>query len=140
MVRLNFLLLILIVFSIEFAKAQTEIPNISKLKLIDEYVVPFNKSFKGTKVGGLSGIDYDAVNDEYYLICDDRSTINPARFYKAKIHFTEKGIDSVQFTDVHFLLQPDGSTYPSSKHDPKHTPDPESIRYNPKSKIGRAHV
>ena len=113
--------------------AQPEISTISELRLLGEFVVPFNKPFKNTKVGGLSGIDYDAMHDEYYLVCDDRSAINPARFYKAKIHISAKGIDSVEFTDVRSLLQANGDLYPSSKQDPKLTPDPESIRYNPKT-------
>jgi hypothetical protein len=35
-------------------------------------------------VGGLSSIDYDAKNDLYYLICDDRSVYNDARFTPPK--------------------------------------------------------
>src|SRR5260221_13986499 len=61
--------------------------SISHLKFIDEYDLPNAFQFKGTTVGGLSGIDYDFKRDLYYLISDDRSAINPARFYTAKIHF-----------------------------------------------------
>jgi hypothetical protein len=97
---------------------------------LDEYDVPFNKPFHNTTIGGLSGIDYDRKHDQYYMICDDRSAINPARFYTAKIILNGKKIDSVQFTGVNSLLQQDGKTYPNSKQDPVHTPDPESLRYN----------
>src|SRR5699024_2635165 len=62
---------------------------------------------------------------------DDRSAINPARFYTASIHFTERGIDSVQFLDVITLKAKDGKPYPNSKQDPLHTPDPEALRVNP---------
>ena len=96
-----------------------------------EYDVPNGKQFKETTIGGLSGIDYDAKNDIYYMISDDRSAINPARFYTAKIHVKENRIDSVEFIDVKTLLQKNGETYPNSKKDPLHTPDPEDIRYNP---------
>lgn len=126
-------LLILFLACGAIAQAQTELPSISGLRLINEYVVPFNKPFRNTKVGGLSGIDYDATHNVYHMICDDRSAINPARYYSARINISASGIDSVEFTDVHFLLQADGSTYPNSKQDPRHTPDPESIRYNPVS-------
>ena len=54
--------------------------SISQLKLIGEYDIPHNLSYMGTTIGGLSGIDYDRKNDVYYLISDDRSAINPARF------------------------------------------------------------
>ncbi len=107
--------------------------NNSQLKFIGEYDVPYNKSFQNTTIGGLSGIDYDRKHDLYYLICDDRSAINPARFYTAKIYLNEKVIDSVRFVSVKNLLQNNGSVYPNSKQDPYHTPDPEAMRYNAKT-------
>jgi hypothetical protein len=85
------------------------------------------KQFKGTTIGGLSGIDYDANSDIYYMISDDRSAINPARFYTAKIHLKENGIDSVEFIDMKILRQKDGNPYPNSKEDPLHTPDPRKF-------------
>src|SRR4030095_5764816 len=105
--------------------------SILRVKFLDEYDVPNGKQFKGTTIGGLSGIDYDAKNDIYYMISDDRSAVNPARFYTAKIHLKETRIDSVEFIDVKTILQKDGKAYPNSKQDPLHTPDPEDIRYNP---------
>ncbi|MDB5199715.1 MAG: hypothetical protein JWO92_1678 [Chitinophagaceae bacterium] len=104
---------------------------INSLKYLGEYIVPYNQSFKGTSIGGLSGIDYDPKSRLYYLICDDRSQINPARFYTAKISFTENGISNVEFVNVTTLLQPDGTPYPDRKKDPAHSPDPEAMRYNP---------
>jgi hypothetical protein len=105
--------------------------SISQLKFLGEYDVAYAKQFKETTIGGLSGIDHDAKNDIYYMISDDRSAINPARFYTAKIHVKEDQIDSVEFIDVKTLLQKNGESYPGSKKDPFHTPDPEDIRYNP---------
>ena len=105
--------------------------NITGIKFLSEYDVPFALNYKNTTVGGLSGIDYDVLNNNYYFICDDRSSINPARFYKANISCTEKGIDTMYITDVCYLLQPNGTTYPNNKQDRFNTPDPESIRYNP---------
>jgi hypothetical protein len=105
--------------------------SIFQLRFLDEYDVPNGKHFKGTTIGGLSGIDYDTHLDQYYLISDDRSAINPARFYTAKIYLKGNGIDSIEFIDVTTLLQKDGRPYPNSKQDPFHTPDPEAIRFNP---------
>lgn len=105
----------------------------SQLKFLSEYDVPFNQSFQGTTIGGLSGIDYDSKRNIYYLICDDRSAINPARFYTAKIFLNGRKIDSVQFVSVKNLRQPNGNVYPDSKEDPFHTPDPEAMRYNAKT-------
>lgn len=108
--------------------------NISSLRYLDDYVIPFNPKYKNTTVGGLSGIDYDEKNELYYLVSDDRSDKNPVRFYTAKIFISQKGIDSLAFTGVNSMLQPDGQTYPNSLQGRFKTPDPEAIRYNPTKK------
>ncbi|MEO8172685.1 MAG: esterase-like activity of phytase family protein [Sediminibacterium sp.] len=105
--------------------------SISQLKLIGEYDVPHNLTFKGTTVGGLSSIDYDREQGLYYMISDDRSAINPARYYTARIFLNKRKIDSVVFVNVTTLLQKNGKPYPGVKNDPAHTPDPEAMRYNP---------
>jgi hypothetical protein len=108
--------------------------NITSIKFLGEYDIPFNLKYNNTTVGGLSSIDYDAKLNRYFMISDDRSDKNPARFYTATISFTEKGIDTVQFIGVNNMLQPNGTVYPNSKQDPWHTPDPEAMRYNPITK------
>ncbi|MFK5037148.1 esterase-like activity of phytase family protein, partial [Klebsiella pneumoniae] len=81
---------------------------------IDKYVIPHNLLYKKTTVGGLSGIDYYAKKDEYFMISDDRSDKNPARFYTAKIVIDGGSkIDTVLFTGVHFLSQENGNYYPN---------------------------
>jgi hypothetical protein len=128
----------LLVLSCSNSKKITVAPqaeNITAIKLLGEYEIPYNLNYKNTTVGGLSGIDYDVKNNVYYMICDDRSDINPARFYKARISISPNGIDSVQFTDVESMLQPDNTVYPGKKTDRSHVPDPEAIRYNPLSKL-----
>ncbi|MFY7899426.1 MAG: esterase-like activity of phytase family protein [Chitinophagaceae bacterium] len=105
-----------------------------QLKFLNAFDLPYNLQFKNTTVGGLSGIDYDATSNVYYMICDDRSAINAARFYTASITLSSKGIDTVILNEVHFLLQKDGTTYPNIKQNPQLTPDPEAIRFNPKFK------
>lgn len=122
----------LILYSCSTARKVTQFSaNISSLKYLDSYEIPFNLKYKNTTVGGLSGIDYDAKNNLYYLISDDRSDKNPARFYKAKIFISGNEIDSLVFTDVENMLQPDGKLYPNSVQDRFKTPDPEALRYNP---------
>ena len=125
----NTLLLLLLLLTMLDLGAQEK--PIGKLKWIGVYELPHNLDYRGTTVGGLSGIDYDKIKKEYHLICDDRSAINPARYYTAKIIFNEKKIDTVYFTNVTALLQKNGTPYPDAKTDPAHTPDPEALRYNP---------
>ena len=124
-------------FSIFISSCTTQktitLTGVSQLKFIGEYDIPHNQIFQNTIIGGLSGIDFDSKNNIYYLISDDRSSINPARFYSAKIFLNEKGIDSVQFISVKSLLQPGGTVYPGTKQNPFRTPDPEAIRFNKKT-------
>jgi hypothetical protein len=47
--------------------------------------VPHGYLFNYTTVGGLSGISYDAGRQVYYVISDDRSAKNPARFNTLRI-------------------------------------------------------
>ena len=122
--------LLLLLASCASRKMAVADQGIGQLKLLGHYDVEHNKAFMGTTIGGLSGIDYDAQNDRYFLICDDRSAINPARFYTVKLVLGKKGIDSVQWLGVQSLLQANGKPYPSSKEDPAKTPDPEAIRYD----------
>lgn len=109
---------------------QVQAKSISSLRYINTLVVPHKLQFRGTTVGGLSGIDYDPSTKNYYLICDDRSSINPARFYTARIQLSAKGISQVEITDVDTLLQKDGKTYPALARHATKTTDPEAIRYN----------
>ncbi len=107
--------------------------TISSLKFLDEYDLPYNLQYKNTTVGGLSSIDYDAQNDVYYLISDDRSEINPSRFYTAKISLVSKQINSIKMVAVTTLLQENGQPYPDLKKHTKQTVDPEAMRFNPKT-------
>lgn len=105
--------------------------SISRIQLLNIYELPPAMQFKGTTVGGLSGIDHDQKNDLYYLICDDRSDINPSRFYTAKIQISSKGIDTVILVDATTLINKDRKPYTNYKEDPYRRTDPEGIRYNP---------
>jgi hypothetical protein len=105
---------------------------VTALKFIGEYSLPHKLQFEGTTVGGLSSIDYSPAEDIYYLVCDDRSDINPARFYTAKIFISPHGIDSVRMIKTIPLLQKNGEVYPNKKQQPANVPDPEALRLNHK--------
>lgn len=117
--------------SVSRSTSRDEQTAINSLKFIGEYELPYNKQFKGTTIGGLSGIDYDAVKNVYYLVSDDRSNMNSARFYTAAIRINETGIDSVEFVAVTSLQKPDGSAYVQGGV--AIMPDPEALRFNPRN-------
>jgi hypothetical protein len=108
-------------------------PNPS-LKFINSIEVPFNQEFKNTVVGGLSSIDYDAKNDLYYFISDDRAIYNDARFYTAKIHLDSDTINNIGFKNVVLLKNAAGEKYSNWETKPSESIDPEEMRYNPKTK------
>ncbi|MBV7534539.1 esterase-like activity of phytase family protein [Duganella sp. sic0402] len=108
---------------------------ITQLRFIGEQRLPWHMQYQGTLVGGLSGIDYDAANDEWVMISDDRSQHNPARYYRAKLGFDQHAFRSVQLSGVTTLLQADGSAYPSKEaYQPGvgEVPDLESMRIDPR--------
>jgi hypothetical protein len=109
--------------------------SIGSLRLIGEQRIALKQAFQGTSVGGLSGIDYDARSGDWVMESDDRSAINPARFYTARLDFDDKAFRSVTLTGVHFFKQADGSDYPDIAHfDATHlgeVPDIETVRFDP---------
>lgn len=123
----------LIFSSCSSTKQEQKSTQIPGLKFLSEYVVPYNQQFANTTIGGLSGIDYNPEKEEYYLISDDRSEKNRARFYSARILINNNKIDSVVFLKNTFLKNVTGNFYPNSFQDPFHAPDPEALRYNAKN-------
>ncbi|WP_093878440.1 esterase-like activity of phytase family protein [Streptomyces sp. TLI_105] len=105
----------------------------AQARLLGEKIVPHKLDFQGTTVGGFSGVDRNRCTGEYVFISDDRSYLQPARFYTAKLDVDADGVHSVDFTGTHPFLQPDGTVYsPPTAGDGKAV-DPEEIRVDPRS-------
>lgn len=98
------------------------------LNYLGQNIIQTGTTFEGTNIGGLSGIDYDSVNNQYLGISDDRSQLNPARYYNLTLDLNQfnrnavPGSAGVNFTRVTSLLTPAGTTFAAN------TLDPESIR------------
>ncbi|BAZ20355.1 phytase [Kalymmatonema gypsitolerans NIES-4073] len=74
-----------------------------------------------TPLGGLSGVTYDAANNRFYTISDDRSQFAPARFYTFTLETPssqETGL-GVTFTDVTTLKDENGNEFPLNSLDPE---------------------
>lgn len=87
----------------------------------------------GTVIGGLSALSYDAGRDQYYVLSDDRSAMNPARFYTVRLALSGDGIDTATFTGTHRLRDVDGAVFPPLALDrdpPVVPPDPEGIAFD----------
>lgn len=98
--------------------------DFKKPVLLGEIVLPTGLQIKGVEFGGVSGLDYDAAQDIYYAISDDRSEKAPARFYTLRIVADEKGLHSVDILSTVTLLNADGKPFANKDV------DPESIRYH----------
>lgn len=131
-----FMVTAVLILQSEFATAQQQqqLKSVSSLKFLNSFVLKHDLQFKNTTVGGLSGIDYDPGTQTYYLICDDRSHRNPARFYTANIRVSAKGIDTVILKKMLVLRQQNGESYPEKAETGSKTSDPEAMRYNPLNK------
>ena len=103
-------------------------PPRTRLRLIGEARLPHRFQFQGSTVGGLSGIDYDDASGLFYLLSDDGSSINPARFYTANIAMETRHLGEPELRSVTFLRQADGSTYPAALRGID-VPDPEAMRW-----------
>jgi hypothetical protein len=100
------------------------------LQYLGQRQIPPAESFDGTVVGGLSGISYDAATGGYYLVSDDRSAKNPARFYTARITLSGNGVDAVDFLSTHPWLDRGGAPFApldTAARPPVVPPDPEGI-------------
>lgn len=100
------------------------------LGYLGQQIVPSGMSFSGTTVGGLSGIDFNPANGRYLAISDDRSSLNPARFYELSLDLAKfarsatPGMAGVGFDSVTTIRKPGGGAFTTN------TVDPESLRLN----------
>ncbi|GAA0501827.1 esterase-like activity of phytase family protein [Salinibacillus aidingensis] len=109
--------------------------SIEDVRFIGSEILPNEFTYKDTVAGGFSGVTYNPKNHKWLLLSDDRSDLNPARFYSAKLNYNARDFQNVQLTDVTYLKQPDGTLYPNRDQYLSGAdgviPDPESIRFDP---------
>lgn len=103
------------------------------LDYLGQRLVAPGATLDGTVIGGLSGISYDPAADLYYIVSDDRSAKNPARFYTARIMLSDNGIGEVEFVGTHPWLDRDARPFGPLNIDvqpPVVPPDPEAIAFD----------
>jgi hypothetical protein len=100
------------------AKKQGGQVTIGGVEFLDMVTFATGYNFENTEVGGLSGITYDPNRGVYYVLSDDRSEVDPSRFYTAEISY-ENGQLDVQFVDVTFLRDHNGDLYEEFAIDPE---------------------
>ena len=101
----------LLACALTVAGCATAHPAPPGLQYLGQRQVPAGATLDSTLIGGLSGISYDPGRDLYYIVSDDRSAKNPARFYTARIAVSGNGVDGVEFVSTHPWLRPDGAPF-----------------------------
>ncbi|MEO1433697.1 MAG: esterase-like activity of phytase family protein, partial [Cyanobacteria bacterium J06633_8] len=95
--------------------------TVGNLEFLGEVNFPTGLQLEETEVGGISGLAYDAEKGIYYGLSDDRSQINPARFYDISINLEDGSLDDgdISFDKVTTLLDDDGNPFGESSLDPE---------------------
>ncbi len=98
---------------------EAERAEVRSIEFIGESSIPAALDFQGTEVGGFSGLTYDADNGVYYAISDDRSNINPGRYYTLDINLNGgNGLD-VSVAEVTTLLDENEDVFEEESLDPE---------------------
>lgn len=104
-------------------------PGPPRLKLLGEAVLAQGLRFEDTTVGGLSALDYDPVSGLWAALSDDRSELQPARFYLLRVELNAVGL-RVAPTAVVTLKQPNGEHF-AKRGAGGEVVDPEGLRLLP---------
>lgn len=94
---------------------------VTRVDYLGRALFPTAYLFQDTEVGGLSGITFDAGEDVYYLLSDDRGDRDPARFYTASINLSDGRLDNgdVVFTGMTALRDNSGDPFVPGTIDPE---------------------
>ena len=101
-----------------------------RLRLLGEATLPYRMNFQGTTVGGLSGLDHDPSTGMWVALCDDRSELQPARFYTLGVSLAERSL-AVEVRGVTTLRTGAGQPFPRRQSGGE-VVDPEAIRFLPR--------
>jgi hypothetical protein len=100
-----------------------------RLRLLGEATLPTGMRVEGTTVGGLSGIDHDPVTGLWVALSDDRSELQPARFYVLDVGVSAAALH-IEVVRPVTLRQAGGQPYPPRRTGGE-VVDPEGLRLLP---------
>jgi hypothetical protein len=91
------------------------------LEFVGQQIIPTGTTFEGTQIGGLSSLAYDADRDRFYVLSDDPSQFNPARFYTVQLDASDGRLDDgdIDVVAVTTLLNPQGVPFATASLDPE---------------------
>jgi hypothetical protein len=91
------------------------------LEFVGQQIIPTGTTFGGTQIGGLSSVAYDAGRDRFYVLSDDPSQFNPARFYTVQLEVSDGRLDDgdIDVVGVTTLLNSQGVPFATASLDPE---------------------
>ncbi|MFT4053368.1 MAG: esterase-like activity of phytase family protein [Novosphingobium sp.] len=105
-------------------------PTPSAVRLIGRTVLPTGAATDTMPVGGISGIDYDAGQQRWFMISDDRSQQGPARFWELRIDYDIDRAPTAQALAARRLQTQAGAAFPQPGLG-EEAADAESLRASP---------
>ncbi|MDZ8241726.1 MAG: esterase-like activity of phytase family protein [Nostoc sp. ChiQUE01a] len=117
--RVIYFFIPIVIISLFFTNLPSSAAEITSIKFIGEVTFPKKLTLQKTEVGGLSGITYDAKNNLYYAISDDRGQKGNTRFYTLKIDLSKGSLqkNGVAVVNVTTLLNESEEKFPPSQTD-----------------------
>ncbi len=117
--RIIYLFISIIIIIFLFQNLSSNSIEVSSIDFIGEATLPKGLTFKKTELGGLSGITYNAKNNLYYAISDDRGQKAAARFYTLKIGLSKGYLqkDGVIAVNITTLLNDNGQKFRAGESD-----------------------
>ncbi len=102
------------------------------LRLVGVGELPTSAMADGMRIGGLSGLDYDAAKDSFLAISDDKSEFAPARFVRVTLSYDAAHVGLPVVTATTVLRDAKGEPYPPPGKGSESL-DSESLRLDPLS-------
>ncbi|MBN4006289.1 esterase-like activity of phytase family protein [Nostoc sp. LPT] len=117
--RILYFLIPILIISFVFTNFPSNGIEVTSIEFIGEATLPKGLIFQKTEVGGLSGITYNAKNNLYYAISDDRGRKTAARFYTLKIDLSKSSLqkNGIIPVGVTTLLNENGQTFSPGETD-----------------------
>jgi 5'/3'-nucleotidase SurE len=93
--------------------------SVTDYEFLGEVTIPTSTRADGTEIGGLSALVYDAAQDVYYVLSDNRGS--SARFYTVAIDLSDGALNEgdITFQSATQLLGADGQPFPNNSLDPE---------------------
>ncbi|MBT8471099.1 MAG: esterase-like activity of phytase family protein [Marinicaulis sp.] len=96
--------------------AHADVPDIRYLGYAE---IPASDQFRGARIGGLSGVDFDPATGLYNFNSDARGegVEGDPRFFSARLIIAGDGIENIRFENVQYFFDENGERFETGKND-----------------------